>query len=62
MTGLHHMFYTNRHRPLDEEEMMNVTERNVTFSSGLNDGRAYQDVRTVSICDTQPCRGQVKSS
>jgi DNA-binding NarL/FixJ family response regulator len=34
--------------------MMNVTERNATFSSGLNDGRAYQDIRTVSICDTQP--------
>jgi two-component system, NarL family, nitrate/nitrite response regulator NarL len=34
--------------------MTNVTERNTAFSSGLNDGRAYQDVRTVSICDTQP--------
>src|SRR5712691_6982069 len=48
------MFYINRHRSLDEEEMTNVTERNTAFSSGLNDGRAYQDVRTVSICDTQP--------
>lgn len=34
--------------------MTNVTERNGAFSSALNDGRAYEDVRTVSICDTQP--------
>jgi DNA-binding NarL/FixJ family response regulator len=34
--------------------MMNTTERNPAFSSTLNDGRPYQDVRTVSICDTQP--------
>jgi DNA-binding NarL/FixJ family response regulator len=34
--------------------MTNVTERNAVFPSGLNDGRAYQEVRTVSICDTQP--------
>ena len=33
---------------------MNTTERNPAFSSTLNDGRPYQDVRTVSICDTQP--------
>jgi DNA-binding NarL/FixJ family response regulator len=34
--------------------MTNLTERNWAFSSGLNDGRADPDVRTVSICDTQP--------
>jgi DNA-binding NarL/FixJ family response regulator len=34
--------------------MTSVTERNREFSSTLNDGRPYQDVRTVSICDTQP--------
>jgi len=34
--------------------MTNVIERNVAFSSILNNGRAHQDVRTVSICDTQP--------
>lgn len=34
--------------------MTNVTERNATFSSGLKDEMAYLDVRTVSICDTQP--------
>jgi DNA-binding NarL/FixJ family response regulator len=36
--------------------MMNLIERKQPFSSGLNDnvGRADQDVRTVSICDTQP--------
>ena len=33
---------------------MNLTERNAAFSSMLNDGMVYQDVRTVSICDTQP--------
>ena len=33
---------------------MNTTERNPAFSSTLDDGRPYQDVRTVSICDTQP--------
>ena len=34
--------------------MTNVTERNAVFSSGLTDGRADPDARTVSICDTQP--------
>ena len=34
--------------------MTNVTERNGTFSNAVNDGGAYEDVRTVSICDTQP--------
>jgi DNA-binding NarL/FixJ family response regulator len=39
--------------------MTNLIERNRTFSSGPNDGRADegragQEVRTVSICDTQP--------
>ena len=34
--------------------MTNVTERNGTASSALNDGRAYQDVKTVSICNTKP--------
>jgi two-component system, NarL family, nitrate/nitrite response regulator NarL len=34
--------------------MMNTTERNPAFSSTLDDGRPNQDVRTVSICDTQP--------
>jgi len=34
--------------------MTNLTERNAAFSSDLKDGRAYPDVRTVSICDTQP--------
>jgi two-component system, NarL family, nitrate/nitrite response regulator NarL len=34
--------------------MTSVTERSAAFSSILNDGRADQDVRTVSICDTQP--------
>jgi two-component system, NarL family, nitrate/nitrite response regulator NarL len=48
------MVYTNRQRSPDKEEMMNVTERNAAFSSMLNDGRVYQDVRKVSICDTQP--------
>jgi DNA-binding NarL/FixJ family response regulator len=48
------MVYTNSQRSPDKEEMMNVTERNAAFSSMLNDGRVYQDVRTVSICDTQP--------
>ena len=33
---------------------MNTTETNPAFSSTLDDGRPYQDVRTVSICDTQP--------
>jgi two-component system, NarL family, nitrate/nitrite response regulator NarL len=48
------MVYTNRQRSPDKEKMMNVTERNAAFSSMLNDGRVYQDVRKVSICDTQP--------
>jgi two-component system, NarL family, nitrate/nitrite response regulator NarL len=34
--------------------MTSVTERSAAFSSILNDVRADQDVRTVSICDTQP--------
>jgi two-component system, NarL family, nitrate/nitrite response regulator NarL len=34
--------------------MTTMIERNAVFSSGPSDGRAYQDVRTVSICDTQP--------
>jgi len=48
------MVYTNHTQPRDKEKMMNTTERNPAFSSTLNDGRPYQDVRTVSICDTQP--------
>jgi DNA-binding NarL/FixJ family response regulator len=34
--------------------MTHAMERNAAFSSGLDQERAYRDVRTVSICDTQP--------
>jgi DNA-binding NarL/FixJ family response regulator len=34
--------------------MTNVTERNEAFPSALNEGSTYREVRTVSICDTQP--------
>jgi len=34
--------------------MTTISERNAVFSSGSSDGHASQEVRTVSICDTQP--------